>query len=168
MYRCVPGLNMEVCCGGGELPDQVKKDFAKAVRALEAQGVKAITGDFGLPSQLQGLALQTARCPVFMSPVVQLHALTCIYSAEEVVVLTPRSNTCEEYGCHIAGFEASGDFKESVDAETDTTVAVCDALLARAEQVLEQQPNLRAFLIEGVTPEVACSRELRRQMCMPV
>lgn len=184
-YRVVPGLTFEMC-QAGKMTDEVKAEFIEAVHWLEARGVTGITGDCGFMMWFQALARESGKggCPVFMSALAQLPAVTAAYGGhEKIAIMTANSETLlpmkdlirdecgmemddgERYifvGCQdVPGFEAVA-AGEKVDVE-----AVTPGMIAKAKSVLEQHPEIRAILLE-CTELPPYADALRAELGIPV
>mmetsp|Transcript_24040 Transcript_24040/g.81991 ORF Transcript_24040/g.81991 Transcript_24040/m.81991 type:complete len:361 (-) Transcript_24040:125-1207(-) len=163
-YRVVPGLTFQIC-QEGKLDDDVKEEFIKAIKFLvEEKKVSIITGDCGFMMYFQKLARQHTHLPVCMSSLAQLPAVTSGYSKnEQIAIFTANGKTLEPMrdlireecgvntkekryiivGCEdVPGFDAV-EKGEKVDVEY-----VTPGIVAKAKKVLEDHPNVRAFLLE--------------------
>jgi len=182
-YRAVPGLTFAMC-QSGKLTPEVEQNFIEAVRFLDVEkGVTGITGDCGFMMYFQGLARANTKKPVFMSALAQLPAVTCGYAEHELIaIFTANGETLapmrdlirdecgvdtenQRYvivGCQdVPGFEAVA-AGEKVDVK-----AVTPGMIAKAQQVIKDHPNLRAILME-CTELPPYSDSLRRVTGLPV
>merc|ERR1719183_821224 len=69
-YRVCPGLTFEMA-QNGRFTEEVERNFAEAIKYLEARGCNAMTGDCGFMMAFQVKARQIATKPIFMSSMVQ-------------------------------------------------------------------------------------------------
>ena len=185
VYKCVPGLTFDVC-QSGRIPDPVKEELRQSVSFLVKQGVHGITGDCGFMMYLQDIVrdLPDTRVPVFMSALAQLPAVECAYGkGEKIAIFTANGQTLEPMrelirsecggldtneekfvivGCEsVPGFEAV-ERGEKVDVEK-----VTPGMVAKAKQVLEEHPDIRAFLME-CTELPPYSDAVRHETKLPV
>jgi len=162
-YRVVPGFTFEMVQSGKMTPE-VEKDFIEAIQYFEKIGVTGITGDCGFMMYFQALARQHTKKPVFMSSLAQLPSITCTFSKTELIAifsangehLTPMRELIKDecgvdaedkrfviVGCEdVPGFEA-------VAAGTPVDIEkVMPGIVKRAQETLEQNPDVRAFFFE--------------------
>ncbi|MEM8959429.1 MAG: hypothetical protein AAGC86_16640 [Pseudomonadota bacterium] len=93
IYRIVPGLSFEIC-QSGEITEEIRRNCIDAVRYLDSQGVRGITGDCGFMINIEPLVRDHTEKPVFLSSLDQLPLiLTSIGPDAEVGVLTANSKT---------------------------------------------------------------------------
>merc|ERR1719329_1339443 len=92
-YRVVPGLTFEMAQAGKFTPE-VERNFAEAIKYLEARKVNAITGDCGFMMAFQIVARKIATAPVFMSSMVQCPVIGAAFDPRDIVlVLTANDRT---------------------------------------------------------------------------
>jgi len=162
-YRVVPGFTFEMCMSG-RLTPQVQANFVEAIKWMESKGVSGITGDCGFMMYYQQLARRHTFKPVFMSALAQLPAVTCAYAFNEHIAiftangrsLAPMRNLIKEecgidpdekryifIGCEdVPGFDAVAR-GEKVDV-----ARVTPGVVAKARQVVRDNPSVRAILFE--------------------
>jgi hypothetical protein len=165
-YRAVPGLTFDMC-QGGIMTRRVQKEFTKAIDYLvNEKNVSGISGDCGFMMFFQEYTRehQHTRCPVFLSALAQLPAVTCAFGADEkIIIVTANGETLKPMSRLIArecgvdieddrfvilgaqdvpGFEAVAlGEKVDVDKVTPGMVALC-------QNAVKKHPTAKAFLFE--------------------
>jgi len=96
-YHCVPGLTFDKCMNNAEVEGKIKKGIDKAIEYLiDEKKVSGISGDCGFMMYYQDYIREhpKTKCPVFMSALSQLPAVTCAYGDDEkIVIVTANENT---------------------------------------------------------------------------
>lgn len=165
----VEGLSFERVQRREPLQGALHDRFIAAVRALEARGVHAITGDCGFMLYLQPLARQATRLPIFLSALVQLPAVVASHApTEQIAILTANGESLVRMqqlikaecggvdlehlltqtrflvvGCEsVPGFEAVA-LGQRVDVARTTP-----GIVALVRSVHAAHPALRALLLE--------------------
>lgn len=162
-YRVVPGLTFEAA-QAGKLTPEVEKEFIEGVKWLVAQGVTGITGDCGFMMYFQALARQHCTKPVFMSSLAQLPAVTCGFSCHEKIALVTANGKSlgpmrdlikEECGVDhnesrfiMVGCEDVPGFEQVALGGKVDVKKVTPGVVAKAKEVLQQHPTIRAFCFE--------------------
>lgn len=163
IYRVVPGLTF-MMCQLNTLTPEVEERLERAILYLDSRGVNGITGDCGFMMYFQERVRKFTKTPVFMSALAQLPAVTCAFASNELIaIFTANGKTLlamdklikdecgvdenqERYflvGCeNVPGFEAVA-AGEKVNVEK-----VTPGIVARAKQVIAENPTLRAILME--------------------
>merc|ERR1712048_1088436 len=112
----------------------------------------------------QALARQHTKKPVFMSSLAQLPAITCSFAKNELIaIFTANGKSLEpmrdlirdecgvELGEHryiIVGCEDVPGFEAVAAGDKVDTKAVTPGMVAKAKQVIQRYPQIRAFLFE--------------------
>jgi len=179
-FRVVPGLTMAMCASG-KLTDDIQKKLLEAVEFLaKEKGVKAIAGDRSVMLHFHDLVRSACDCPVSMSPLTQLPAITCGFSKKEkVAIFTLQGDNFGTMMSVFKGFYGS-DFDESrfvvVPAQdipgilpgpnADMAKAKV-GIVAKAKEVMSKDSNVRAILLEA-TCMPPYSDDLRAATGLPV
>jgi hypothetical protein len=97
-FHCVPGLTFDKCQDGLTNP-LIQKGFNQALEYLiEEKKVKGISGDCGFMMYYQDYIRNHPKtnCPVFMSALSQLPAVTCAYGDDErIIIVTANKATLD-------------------------------------------------------------------------
>ena len=184
IYRVVPGLTFQMCQLNALTPE-VEHQLILAVEWLTARGVSGITGDCGFMMYLQERLRQheLTHVPVFMSALAQLPAVCCGYSAHEhIAIFTANSETLapmkelisDECGVDvqterfiIVGCEDVPGFEAVARGEKVDVAFVTPGMVAKARQVVQEHPEVRAILME-CTEMPPYSDALRQATGLPV
>ncbi|MBL8705417.1 MAG: aspartate/glutamate racemase family protein [Rhodospirillales bacterium] len=103
LYRVVPGLSTAACLAGA--PD-LAKAAVETARALEAQGVRALSSDCGFMLQFQDEVRRAVKIPVALSSLLQLPMMAGTIAAERpIAILTADSNNLTEAFLARAGLK---------------------------------------------------------------
>lgn len=103
LYKVVPGLSTAACLRGA--PD-LAKAAVETARALEAQGVRALSSDCGFMLQFQDEVRRAVKIPVALSSLLQLPMMAATIAAERpIAILTADSNNLTEAFLAKAGLK---------------------------------------------------------------
>ena len=164
-YKVVPGLTFEMC-QKGEITDEVKQRFEESIKWLvEEKKVKGITGDCGFMMNLQSLARNSTKIPIFMSSLCQLPVVICGYAEkQQIIIMTANGKRLEptrdllrddggvdteDKRYNIVGCEDVPHVGQAV--ANGKNVKVDDAtpwIVGKAVHALLKYPQSRAFLLE--------------------
>jgi len=180
VFAKVEGLTFEMA-QRAVLDDHIMASFQKAVAALEAESVVAITGDCGFMMAYQPYVRALTKLPVILSSIIQAPAMAAMHSDDAVfALLTANSRTFDkkrllsQSGVNVdldnwvlvglqdvPGFEAVA-LGEKVPAEKvqPSIAAMCRDLQAR-------HPKLAGFLLE-CTELPHYADEIRAKTGLPV
>jgi len=137
-------------------------DLVEAALALQAEGVRAITGDCGFMALYQDRIAEAVRVPVFMSSLMQVPFIRLILGAgRKIGVITANSRSLNDEVLSkagvehpeelvIEGLENTDHFKRAVFDEIgmiDSELVEKEVLQA-AHAVLDRDPDAGAFLLE--------------------
>ena len=162
-YRVVPGLTFEMCQQGVMTPE-VEEAYKDAIHYLEGKEVSGITGDCGFMFYFQSFARSITKIPMYKSSLCILPAVTCAYAKHEKIAiftangenLEPmRDLICEECGVDtrderyiIVGCEHVDGFEAVANGWKVDTEKVSPGIVAKAQEVLAEHPDIRAFMFE--------------------
>jgi hypothetical protein len=178
LYKVVPGLSTAACLKGA--PD-LAAAAVEAARALEAQGVRAISSDCGFMLQFQDAVREAVRVPVLMSSLLQLPLIAGSLAASRAIAivtansenLTPdflsRNGIRVPNKLVILGLQHEPEFKSAVLEEKGSIDAalVETEILKVMRRAKETHPNLGAVLLEcSMLPPYA--RALQQELALPV
>lgn len=159
-YQTVPGaVGSDVLSGQG---DQYADLFVRAAQALEAEGVRAITGNCGYMAAYQRQVAASVNIPVFMTSLLQLPMLKSMIGPDEkVAVLCASGSTLTPElfnsigitdldGVVIRGMDEKPYFNEVYIQEKGTLDEdrVRTDVVATAKDMLKEHPNIGIFLFE--------------------
>lgn len=180
--QVVKGLTLEVCHAGKLTPD-LEKSFVASISALEAAGASVICGDTGFMMWFQSLARKSTKLPVILSSLAVLPSITCSYGAhEKIAVLTADSQLLKPMAtlihdeCSVdindqrfvfVGCEDIPGFHQISSGQHDDAAKMEAGLVAKATKVLEEHPQVRAFLLES-TELPRYAKALRKATFRPV
>ncbi|CAK9019256.1 unnamed protein product [Durusdinium trenchii] len=173
----VKGLTAEVC-QLGSLTEELEKNLAESIAALEAAGASVICGDTGAMMVFQHVARKKTKLPVILSALHLLPTVTGSHSHDaQVAVFTEHRGALEvmkklvheEYGIDLEDSryiivdctEIPG-FATHDDAEMEA------GLVARAQRVLQEHPEVRAFLLESTRLPRHLAHAVRKATARPV
>jgi len=136
--------------------------FVQAARALEAQGVAAITGACGFLALFQRELADAVAVPLYASSLLQLPMVHRMIRSDQrvgVLVAQKRSLTrrhlaavgAESVPVCVAGMEEQPEFREvMLEARRDELDAerLCGEVLTVAEQLVGGNPDIGAILLE--------------------
>jgi hypothetical protein len=181
-YRVVPGLTFERA-QAGDIPEQVERNFADAIKHLEVRGVSAITGDCGFMMAFQVLARKIASAPVCMSSMVQCPVISCaIDDDDKILILTANSASLKpqkevllsECGFHvdddkfiIVGCQDVEGFDAVAKGKSVPLDVVQPGIVRLAADVMRRHPEVGAILLE-CTELPAYADALRQALRLPV
>eukprot|EP00927_Polykrikos_kofoidii_P051817 TRINITY_DN45607_c0_g1_i1.p1 TRINITY_DN45607_c0_g1~~TRINITY_DN45607_c0_g1_i1.p1 ORF type:complete len:616 (+),score=91.60 TRINITY_DN45607_c0_g1_i1:48-1895(+) len=180
--RVVPGMTLAMC-EAGIFPEEIKINVVEAIKWLDAQNVSCITSNCGYLLWLQDLACQHTRKPVFLSSLVNLPAINCAFGGkakiaiftsngeaiallEELIkrfcAVDPSDDRFVIVGCeNVSGFEAVA-LSDTVDVEKAAL-----SLEEKAKEVLEENPEIGAIMLEG-SKMAFFADSLKRSTGLPV
>ncbi len=159
LYRVVPGLSTAACLRGA--PD-LAKAAVETAKALEAQGVRALSSDCGIMLQFQDEVRRAVKIPVALSSLLQLPMMAATIAADRpIAILTADSSNLTEAfltraGLKVAnpliirGLQDQPEFKSAVFDEKGTI----DAALVEKEvvgvvrEIQKAHPNLGGIFLE--------------------
>lgn len=166
-YHCVPGLTFEKCMANAPVTGDIKEGFNTAINYLiNEKKVSGISGDCGFMMYYQEYVREhpTTNCPVFMSALSQLPAVTCAYGDDErIIIVTANKSTLdpmyplisEECGVllddnryTIIGAEKVDGFEAVARGEKVNVKKVTPGIVKLCKDAIEQYKNVRAFLFE--------------------
>jgi len=166
-YHCVPQLTFEKCMNNAEVKGKIKEGIDKALDYLINQKkVSGISGDCGFMMFYQEYIREhpLTKCPVFMSALCQLPAVTCAYGDDErIVIVTANSETLKpmynliskECGVDpmderyiIIGAQSVDGFEAVEKGEKVDVERVTPGMVELCQKAIKQYKNVRAFLFE--------------------
>jgi Asp/Glu/hydantoin racemase len=184
LYRVIPGLTFGAC-QKNQISSDVEQDFRDGIDWLMSRGCCGITGDCGFMMWLQQMARRHAStdCPVFMSSLAQLPAITCGFAKHETIaIFTANSKTLgpmkdlirdecaveiDEKRFILVGCEDVPGF-EAVALGTKVPYdAVEPGMVQKAKNVLAAHPTVTAFFLE-CTELPQFSDAIRHETGLPV
>ena len=159
-YESVAGVSgADVLRGNG---DSYAKIMVDAAKKLEAEGVRAITGNCGFMATFQEEVASQVNIPVFLTSLVQIPMLLNMYGKEHhIAILTANSASLTDEllaGAGIAdssrltvqGMETYSHFNDVILKELGTLDE--DKMRAEAVQAakdaIKRDPKIRAFMLE--------------------
>lgn len=86
-HATVTGLTFELAQAGGPLTAAQREAMAKAIEALEEQGVMGIAGDCGFMMHYQAEARLLCKVPCFVSALLQAPLLASWFALDELVLV---------------------------------------------------------------------------------
>ena len=134
--------------------------FIAAPRALEARGVRAITGACGFMALFQKQVAAAVSIPVGLSSLIQIPLIHAVCGGTVGVItanksmLTPahfeNCNVAEAVPRVVFGMEDCAEFRSAILEEKGTldSAAIEAEVLAVARRMQAETPDLRAFLLE--------------------
>ena len=168
LYRTVPGADENVLFGDPDLNDAV----VETARELEAQGVKGISSDCGFFISYQDVVRETVDVPVSLSSLLQLPLLSSFLGRNRAIgVITASTRAFSNRVLELTGVEPERRviirgmrdepywmeaFRDPADeVDTDRIEAL---IVAKAREIVEEEPNLGAILLEcSLMPPYASS-----------
>jgi len=178
----VKGLTLDIC-HSGKLTPELEKSFTSSISALEAAGASVICGDTGFMMWFQSLARKSTKLPVILSSLAVLPSVIGSYGAhEKIAVLTANTELLKPMatlihdecgvdfsdnrflfvGCDdLPGFSGISQGKREDDAKMEA------ALVERCKKILEETPQVRAFLLES-TELPRYAKALRKATFRPI
>ena len=178
LYRPVPALSTAACLKGA--PD-LAAAVVEGARALETQGVRAISSDCGFMLQFQEAVREAVRIPVLMSSLLQLPLIAAsLAPSRPIAIVTANAkNLTPDFltrnGIRVAnkllvlGLEEEPEFKSAVLDEKGSIDAalVEDEVLQVTRRAREAHRDLGAVLLEcSMLPPYA--RRLQDALALPV
>lgn len=161
-FQLVPGATGEAVVGRQD--PALTPEFVAAAKQLEAQGVRAITGDCAYMGAYQHAVTEAVEIPVFMSSLMQVPmVLSMLRPEDRLAVLVANGETVsdrllEPVGivgsvaerCVFRGLEDREHFRSvCLDDGGVIDVARMEAeMVATAREVVADDPAIKAFLFE--------------------
>jgi hypothetical protein len=162
-YRVCPGLTFEMA-QNGRFTEEVERNFAEAIKYLEARGVCAMTGDCGFMMAFQVKARQIATKPIFMSSMVQCPIIAAAFDpGDQILVLTANGNSLrpqKEVLMNSCGFDVNEDrfvivgcqdvpgFDAVAKGEAVPLEVVQPGIVKKVKATIKAKPAIRAILME--------------------
>ena len=134
--------------------------FIEGALALQARGVKAVTGACGFMAIFQQEVASVLEIPVFLSPLLQIPFMVQITGRPAGVITanaerltTAHFRACgiaEETPIHIAGMERQPEFRTAILEEKGTldSALIEEEVSAVAAALVERHPEIGAILLE--------------------
>merc|ERR1740117_517792 len=182
IYRSVPKLTFEMA-QGGKFTEEVERNFAEAIKYLEARGVSAMTGDCGFMMAFQVKARQIASKPIFMSSMVQCPVIaTAFEPQDQILILTANGNSLrsqKDMLLNSCGFDVNEDrfvivgcqdvpgFDAVAKGEAVPLAIVQPGVVKKVLEVLKARPRIAGILME-CTELPAYSDAVRAATKLPV
>merc|ERR1719223_2376497 len=162
-YRVCPGLTFEMA-QNGRFTEEVERNFAEAIKYLEARNVCAMTGDCGFMMAFQVKARQIASKPIFMSSMVQCPIISAAYDpGDEILILTANGSSLKpekEVLMNSCGFDVNEDrfvimgcqdvpgFDAVAKGEAVPLDVVEPGIVRKVKAKIKSRPSIRAILFE--------------------
>lgn len=141
---------------------KMKNKVIEMAQELEAEGVRAITGDCGYMAQYQEDIANAVDIPVFMSSLLQVPFISkMLKKGEKVGILCANSEALddslleavgidESYPIAISGLEKKEHFYNAVVIEDGTldTELMEKEVVEAAKELVEKDPLIKAILLE--------------------
>ena len=159
-YESVKGVSgADVLRGNGDSYAQIMADAAKK---LEAEGVRAITGNCGFMAAYQEFVASQVNIPVFLTSLVQVPMLLNMFGKEHHIgILTANSASLtdellsgagisDSSRLTIQGMETYSHFNDVILKELGTLDEdkMRSEVVKAAQDVVERDPKIRAFMLE--------------------
>lgn len=159
-YESVPGVSgADVLRGGGS---SFADAMAQAAQKLEAEGVRAITGNCGFMAAFQDHVASQVSIPVFLTSLLQVPMLTKMLNPKHNLgILTANSASLspELLGMagitdisrlSIQGMETYSHFNDVILKEVGTLDEdkMCAEVVQAAKDLIARDPAIRAFMFE--------------------
>lgn len=158
-FHKVEGFTVRKALAGDR---SVYEPLLQAARDLEAQGVRAVTGDCGFMALHQEALAEELSVPVFLSSLLQLRFIFSLLDGKgKVAVFTADSGSLDQALLDRLGIEDAGRlvicglqdeprFREAILEEKGVLDAagIEQEVVARAHQAMETHPEVEAVLLE--------------------
>lgn len=161
-YLLVPGATGEAVVGRQD--PALEPGFVEGARQLEAQGVRAITGDCAYMGAYQRAVVEAVDIPVFMSSLMQVPlVLGMLAPRQRLAVLVANGQTVSERllepvgivgevreRCVIRGLEDKESFASTCLTEVGEidVEAIEREMVETATELVAEDPSIGAFLLE--------------------
>merc|ERR1719329_186485 len=148
----------------GRFTEEVERNFAEAIKYLEARNVCAMTGDCGFMMAFQVKARQIASKPIFMSSMVQCPIISAAYDpGDEILILTANGSSLKpqkEVLMNSCGFDVNEDrfvimgcqdvpgFDAVAKGEAVPLDVVQPGIVRKVKAKIKSRPSIRAILFE--------------------
>lgn len=154
--------------------------FIEAAKALEREGVKAITGSCGFMALFQERLSAELHIPVFMSSLVQIPLIRLLHGKDVrlgVLTASKKALTAEHFrqcnadinAVYIEGMEGNPEFWETVieGKRHDVDMEKFEEEIVRAAETMVKQHKLDALLLE-CTDLSAFAKAIQARVNIPI
>ncbi|MFT5721663.1 MAG: Asp/Glu/hydantoin racemase [Motiliproteus sp.] len=160
LYKTVKGATIDRLIG--ERDPELLTPFIEAARALEAEGVKAITGSCGFLALHQQEIAAAVKVPVFMSSLIQVPLVSRMLKPDQkVAIIVANSDALTDEHLKgvgiadepvvIAGMQHQTQFAEVIlrgDTDDLDMDLFAEELSAVVERLLDDNPDVGAIVLE--------------------